>query len=291
MQDDNTLYIHYLRNDGDYDGWCAWVWCVGQNGRRNTSTTVDASGTVIKVDLQMYGSPTVVKFKIAIISEGGNWGDADGGDNELALASAQKVGDSYHWYITEDNTGAGKEYAHSTDSSSRVTEPKRASRSNVDRTRAQNLPVMPTAVDWDEAGVGYQIFVASFCDSNGDGVGDINGIISKLDYLQNDLNVDVLWLTPIQMSDSLHGYDCYDYYSVNPRFGTNADYRELIYRAHQRGMKVIMDLVVNHTSRKNEWFVKSQQGVIETVTYQDGKTAEVNYRDFYRWKNTSVIYQ
>ncbi len=166
-----------------------------------------------------------------------------------------------------------------------MTEPLRENISDVVRSEAASLPVAATATEYDETGVGYQIFVASFCDSDGDGVGDIRGIIQKLDYL-DDLNVDVLWLTPVQSSNSYHGYDCYDYYCIDGKFGTNADYRELVYKAHQKGIKVIMDLVVNHTSPNNEWFIKSKAGVVETVTYQDGTTAEVHYRDFYRWSRT-----
>ena len=130
----------------------------------------------------------------------------------------------------------------------------------------------------DRPGTGYQIFVASFCDSDGDGYGDLQGIISKLDYLQ-DLGIEVLWLTPIQQSNSYHGYDVTDYYKIDPRFGTLQDYQELIYRAHQRGMKVLMDMVINHTSKSNVLYKKSQKAVVETI---NGKT--INYRDMYLWK-------
>ena len=284
MKNDNTLYIHYLRNDGAYDGWCAWVWTTG-SGTRKTSTTVDASGTVFAVDLSQYGSASTVNFIIAIISSDNKFGEKDGGDNAVTLSNTQKVGGSYHWYVTQGNVANGGNKPVAADKIGGTTEEKRASKTNVNRQTAQKLPVMSTASDWDEMGVGYQIFVASFCDSDGDGVGDLNGITSKLDYLQS-LNVDVLWLTPIQSSDSYHGYDCYDYYCIDKKFGTNADYRRLVSEVHKRGMKIIMDLVINHTSTQNEWFVKSKAGVIEEVTYQDGTKATVNYRDFYRWKNS-----
>lgn len=282
MTQNNTLYLHYQRNNNDYDGWTAWVWTTG-NGRRYTSVATDISGTVIAVDLAAWGNPSTIKFKIAVISESNDWGEADGGDCTLDLSSAQKVGGSYHWYVKEGNTSNGKNYLSDGSSGGPVGGDIRESIANVDRSNAQNMPVMKTVQGWDEVGVGYQIFVASFCDSNGDGVGDLNGITSKLDYLQS-LNVDVLWLTPVQSSNSYHGYDCYDYYSIDKKFGTNADYRKLVYEVHKRGMKIIMDLVVNHTSPQNEWFVKSKAGVTEKVTYQDGTSATVNYRDFYRWK-------
>lgn len=129
-----------------------------------------------------------------------------------------------------------------------------------------------------QPGVGYQIFVPSFSDSDGDGYGDIKGITEKLDYL-DDLGVKVLWLTPIQESNSYHGYDVTDYYKIDQRFGTLQDYQELIYKAHKRGMKVLMDMVINHTSKSNVLFKKSQRAETEIV---NGK--EINYRDMYLWK-------
>ncbi len=130
----------------------------------------------------------------------------------------------------------------------------------------------------DRPGTGYQIFVPSFCDSDGDGYGDIKGITSKLDYLE-DLGIDVLWLTPIQESNSYHGYDVTDYYKIDQRFGTLKDYQELLYKAHAKGMKVLMDMVINHTSKSNVLYKKSQRAETEVI---NGKT--INYRDMYVWK-------
>ena len=130
----------------------------------------------------------------------------------------------------------------------------------------------------DKPGVGYQIFVPSFADSDGDGFGDINGINDKLDYLQ-DLGVEVLWLTPIQESNSYHGYDVTDYYKIDPKFGTMEDYQRLIYNAHQRGMKVLMDMVINHTSKSNVLYKKSQKA--EEGEFNGDK---IKYRDMYLWK-------
>jgi alpha-amylase len=124
----------------------------------------------------------------------------------------------------------------------------------------------------------YEIFVRSFYDSNGDGVGDLRGIIEKLDYLNDgdpktdeDLGVGGLWLMPIQPSPSYHGYDVTDYYGVNPDYGTMEDFKALTAEAAERGMKVIIDLVVNHTSVEHPWFEDS------------ASAKDSEHRDWYLW--------
>ncbi len=117
----------------------------------------------------------------------------------------------------------------------------------------------------------YQIYPRSFCDSNGDGIGDIQGIISKLDYL-HDLGVDVMWLSPIYQSPLLDmGYDISDYYSIHPDYGTMEDFDSLLEEARKRDIRVVMDLVVNHTSSEHPWFIKS-------------KDPSSPYRDYYYWR-------
>ncbi|MDP4120418.1 MAG: alpha-amylase family glycosyl hydrolase [Bacillota bacterium] len=118
-------------------------------------------------------------------------------------------------------------------------------------------------------GVFYEIFVRSFADSNGDGIGDFNGITAKLDYLKT-LGIDGIWLTPINPSPSYHGYDVTDYTTVNSQFGTMADFQNLLNEAHKRGIKIIMDFVVNHTSNQNPWFKKSASG-------------DAKYKNYYEW--------
>ncbi|HEX7814516.1 alpha-amylase family glycosyl hydrolase [Dyella sp.] len=103
-------------------------------------------------------------------------------------------------------------------------------------------------------GVWYEIFVRSWYDTNGDGIGDLNGVTAKLDYLQS-LGIDGIWLMPINASPSYHGYDVTDYEAINPEYGTMADFEQLIAQAHKRHIQVIMDLVINHTSNKHPWFV------------------------------------
>lgn len=125
----------------------------------------------------------------------------------------------------------------------------------------------------DEAskqGVYYEIFVRAFADSDGDGIGDFDGITAKLDYLKN-MGIDGLWLMPINATVSYHGYDITDYESLNGEYGTEEDFTELLDGAHARGMKVIMDFPINHTSREHPWFVAA----LEDPTSE--------YRNYYRW--------
>ena len=110
---------------------------------------------------------------------------------------------------------------------------------------------------WWHGKTAYQIYPKSFCDSNGDGIGDLRGIISKLDYLK-ELGVDIVWLSPIYQSPLAdQGYDISDYYSIDPRFGTMEDMEELLEEANKREMFIVMDLVVNHCSDEHEWFKKA----------------------------------
>ncbi|UPQ88594.1 alpha,alpha-phosphotrehalase [Vibrio sinaloensis] len=125
---------------------------------------------------------------------------------------------------------------------------------------------------WKTASI-YQIYPKSFCDSGSKGTGDIQGIISKLDYLKR-LGVDAIWLTPVYQSPMVdNGYDISDYYAINPDFGTMADFDQLLEQAHQRGLRIIMDIVVNHTSTEHHWF-QSALGDKQSP-----------YRDYYIWRD------
>ena len=117
---------------------------------------------------------------------------------------------------------------------------------------------------WANGAVVYEVFVRSFQDSDGDGKGDLKGLIARLDYLNDgdpkttkDLGVDALWLMPVFDSPSYHGYDTTDYEKINPDYGTNEDFDTLLREAHRRGMHVIVDLVMNHTSREHPWFTEA----------------------------------
>ena len=125
---------------------------------------------------------------------------------------------------------------------------------------------------WKEAVV-YQIYPRSFKDSNGDGIGDLNGIREKLDYLK-DLGVDVLWLNPIYQSPNVdNGYDISDYRDIMTDFGTMVDFDALLADVHAHGLKLIMDLVVNHSSDQHPWFIESRS------------SRDNPKRDYYIWKD------
>ena len=131
---------------------------------------------------------------------------------------------------------------------------------------------MMTEKKWWKEGVMYQIYPRSFQDSNGDGIGDIRGIINRLDYLES-LGIDIVWLGPVYESpNDDNGYDISNYYKIHPEFGTMEDLEELLKEMHSRRMRLIMDLVVNHSSDEHEWFQESR------------KSKDNPYRDFYHWR-------
>ncbi|HEX2990211.1 MAG TPA: alpha-amylase family glycosyl hydrolase [Anaerolineales bacterium] len=146
-------------------------------------------------------------------------------------------------------------------------------------TEAPTSTPVPEGTDgfpwWNDA-VFYEIFVRSFRDSDGDGIGDFNGIIEKLDYL-DDLGIKGIWLMPINPSPSYHGYDVTDYYAVNPDYGSIEDFKRLLDEAHKRDIRIIMDLVLNHTSAQHPWF-------------KSALTPGSEYREWYVWSETDPGY-
>ncbi len=141
------------------------------------------------------------------------------------------------------------------------------------------------ALPWWNDRVFYEIFVRSFYDSDGDGVGDIRGIIEKLDYLNDgdpttvtDLGITGIWLMPINPSPSYHGYDVTDYRDINPAYGTMDDFRELVAAAHERGIAIVIDFVINHTSDEHPWFIASANG-------------DPEYADWYIWRDDNPGYR
>jgi len=149
------------------------------------------------------------------------------------------------------------------------------------------IPPQNTSGDypWWNGDVFYEIFVRSFYDSDADGIGDLQGLIQKLDYLNDgdptttsDLGVSGIWLMPIFPSTSYHGYDVTDYYSINPDFGTMEDFKELLGAAHKRGIRVVIDYVINHTSIEHPWFKAARSD------------KNSPYRDWYIWSDKDPSY-
>jgi glycosidase len=140
-----------------------------------------------------------------------------------------------------------------------------------------SLPTGSAGYPWWNDSVFYQVFVRSFYDSDGEGIGDLKGLIARLDYLNDgdpgtttDLGVTGLWLLPIHPAASYHGYDVTDYFAVNPQYGTLDDFKQLLAEAHARGIRILIDLVLNHTSSQHPWFVASQN-------------EQSPFRDWYVW--------
>ncbi len=149
----------------------------------------------------------------------------------------------------------------------------------VDPKPVSGMPQGTDDFPWWNDSIFYEIFVRSFYDSNGDGIGDFNGILEKLDYLNDgnpqthqDLGITGIWLMPIFPAASYHGYDVTDYSTVNPQYGTLDDFKKLLAEAHKRGIRIILDFPLNHTSDKNPWFQASE----------DPKSP---YRNWYVWSD------
>ena len=323
----NHLYYHYYRFNGDYSAWDVWAWSykpnAGEGAKFDWQTNVDAYGGAY-VDIDLNGTYDG-GWDASTKTMGGvqvRYNDAEEIGLQIVQTATRQTGggfwvnDGSNLFITlsdyaMDLNGGGQAY-HVFVVESRVQEPKKSPSTNnvnpFDGDEGQNVTYgnskyddvnwstnpsqTATAADFKNVGVGYQIMVSSFADSDGDGFGDIYGITCKLDYLQT-LGVKALWLTPIQLSDSYHGYDITDYELVDPKFGSKvsdagvanggrvtsatalADYQDLITKAHARGMKIVMDLVLNHTSTSNKWFIKSAN-------------LDDDFRGYYQWGNQNV---
>ena len=159
---------------------------------------------------------------------------------------------------------------------------KNAKSDSISQTLTDYISVTKASTYWWNDAVFYEVFVRSFYDQNGDGKGDLKGLTAKLDYLNDgdstthtDLGITAIWLMPVMKSPSYHGYDVTDYRTIASDYGTNADFTAFIQAAHKRGIKVIIDLVMNHTSDQNSWFVQS------------AASPSSGYRNWYRWSTTN----
>ncbi len=320
---EDHLYYHYYRFNSDYSAWDVWAWQyapkAGEGAKFDWVGTDSVAGAYVDIDLnktydggwnastQVMGGTSVsyvgaTQVGLQIVetasrySSSGFWTN-DSGQIVVALEDYKMEldngGYAYHIFVVQDNVQEPSSYPYeniedpfANDDGTNTTY-NNSAYDNV--TWTSTASKVATSEDFEDVGVGYQIMVSSFADSDGDGFGDIYGITKKLDYLDT-LGVKAIWLTPIQLSDSYHGYDITDYETVDPKFGSTvspagvanggkvtsetalADYEELIEAAHAKGMKVVMDLVLNHTSTANKWFVKSAN-------------LDEEYRGYYQWGN------
>lgn len=279
-------------------------WMTGSEVGRpeNEGAWTDEYGRIIDIDLNKSGlvggktgnpvtlaDATNIGFLIVNKnSMGGNTNWSSDGGKETYISKFDthfRDNGSMHVFLV---SGSFKDYTFESGQQEVKINPVTGDKTGAYTSKTQNIAdtlfnqgATSTADEFKSLGVGYQIFVPSFRDSDGDGLGDLQGIIDSLDYLE-DLGAQVLWLTPIQQSDSYHGYDISDYFAVDPKFGTIDQYRELIYKAHQKGMKVLMDLVLNHTSKNNIWFEKSQWAVNSQGS--DTDSTGIEWRNVYSWK-------
>ena len=195
---------------------------------------------------------------------------------------------SWQWTFTGGTPAASKAQnplvTYATEGKYPVTlKIKNAKNDSVSLTFNDYINVSKASTYWWNDAVFYEVFVRSFYDQNGDGKGDIKGLTAKLDYLNDgdstthsDLGITGIWLMPVMQSPSYHGYDVNDYRTIESDYGTNADFQTFIQAAHKRGIKVIIDLVMNHTSNQNPWFTQSTSNTTST------------YRNWYRWNTTSL---
>ena len=266
-----------------------WMSNVGSSG-----SDLMQSGRIVDIDLSASnivggktGNPTgftgATRIGFLLVLEismgGGSHWTSDGGANTYIddVSSHRRSNGSIHVFCVQGSVG---DYSFTYDPNYienpvvNDTTGTYRSGSDVDSSTDGFAQSATSPTFKSSMGIGYQIFVA-----NGDGLGDIRGIINSLDYLE-DLNVNCLWLTPIQQSESYHGYDVTDFGAIDSKFGTMGDYRELVDEVHERGMTILMDFVINHTSKNNVWFKKSQRAEQGThpITLEP-----FNYRDMYHW--------
>ena len=240
-------------------------------------------------------TPSSVSFKasdgsakLLNISTNGNW-SVSATDNWIHLDKTSGTGNGAVTVTVDENGGEARQSSirlQATKGSKELS-----STVSVSQEESGNHPVVPSPAAFDgnkRASTTYQLLVYSFADSNGDGVGDFNGIASKLDYLDG-LGVTALWLSPIHPSDSYHGYDVTDYYTVNPKFGTEDDFKNLISKAHGKGISIYIDYVLNHSGKGNAWF---QQALSDPSSpYRDyyffSSNPSADYKNFPMLKGTT----
>ena len=313
-------YKEDARTFADYEQYGLWLWEPGKAGvlfaasknpgNLNVSTSswmkdiggrgsVDEAGVCADIDLSSTSYVTgetgktvdwsnvnklgYLVVKLSSMVPGNVGWEKDGIDNYIENIQVNKrENGSIHVFLVAKSTENYRHYFNeeiyknpiNTDTTGNYR-----SQADLNSSSPFNKKVKTSKKFYEDAGIGYEIFVSSFRDSDGDGMGDLRGIIDSLDYLKS-LNVKVLWLSPFLECNSYHGYDTVNYFNVDPRFGTNEDLDELIFKAHENGMYLLMDFVINHSSSQSVWFKKARRG---EVGY-DRNGNEIRYRDLFHFK-------
>ncbi len=231
-------------------------------------------------------------LSILVVACGSNNPQANTTQSQATLGSQQASVAPAATTVTTTEVASSPSAATTTSPASETTTAAAATPTLDVPTPAPTITAAPTATPfplqagWWDNSVCYEVFVRSFYDSNGDGDGDLNGLIEKLDYIndgdaakQQDLGANCIWLMPVAEADSYHGYDVVDYYTIEQDYGTNDDFKRLVDEAHKRGIKVVLDLVINHTSNRHPWFQDAQ------------KNPQSPYRDWYIWSKDDPGYK
>ena len=251
-----------------FEGWYLEAAC----------TTAVTAGTIISANLTLYAKWTL-NVDLSAVSLVDKEVEFDGARHSLEITGTLPEGLKVSY---EGNNQMTKgDYAITatiTDADGEVLKTLEATLKIVaNKTDAINYPYLKSiGIDPSETHTAYQLLVYSFYDSNNDGYGDLKGVEMKLDYIK-ELGTDMIWLSPVMTAGSYHGYDVLSFYSIDPKLGTMADFKSLVNKAHEKGIKIILDMPINHTSNEHEWF-------------QAYLNDEEGYTEYYQTYDPSVTY-
>ena len=278
-----TIHFHYLREDGDYTGWTTWLWAEADGSSYSFTEEVDEHGVAFTATFPA-GTESV-----GYIVRLGEWEAKDIEDDQFIDLSPIYAG-SVEVYVTSGVKGAEIVFGDdcvtdaegSRDEIVATTEPVASSKSDRNWVDVEYVYDQEDNIIEDNYRNYYEIFVRSFYDSDGDGYGDLQGVIEKLDYIE-EMGFNGIWLMPVMPSPSYHKYDVTDYCDIDSQYGTIEDFKELIEAAHERGIRVIIDMVMNHSSSQHEWFTTACSYLATLGENEEPDLTECPYVDYYHF--------